>query len=164
MPRQRGKGRGQGRGQGHCWWREDSQQAFQRMTVPRRLILDVLYSTTRHLSAEEVYFEVVNQYPQIGLATVYRNLEFLVQQGLVSRFDFGDRRSRYELIEKQRGAEHHHHLVCTRCGKIINYTDFIDDEVELLQNTEKGLAQKYDFEITNHIIQFYGICGDCRRK
>jgi Fur family transcriptional regulator, ferric uptake regulator len=82
----------------------------------------------------------------------------------VNKFDFGDDRSRYELAIGPQGARHHHHLVCTQCGKIIDYTDFIDDEVELLTRTEKGLSQKYNFIITNHTIQFFGLCQECQKK
>ncbi|HAX60950.1 MAG TPA: ferric uptake regulation protein, partial [Elusimicrobia bacterium] len=61
-----------------------------------------------------------------------------------------------------KGKKHHHHLVCTNCGRIVDYTDFIDDEIELLQLTEKGLSKKYNFKITGHLIQFYGLCDKCR--
>ena len=84
--------------------------------------------------------------------------------GLVFKFDFGDGRARYELSEGPKGSRHHHHLVCTDCGRVIDYTDFIDEEVELLSRTEKGLQKKFNFEITNHVIQFYGLCDKCRRK
>ncbi|MDP8212443.1 MAG: transcriptional repressor, partial [Candidatus Zapsychrus exili] len=80
------------------------------------------------------------------------------------KFDFGDGRARYELSEGPKGARHHHHLVCTSCGRVVDYTDFIDEEVELLNQTEKGLSKKYDFKITNHLIQFYGLCSECKKK
>jgi len=131
------------------------------MTMPRQAILDVLESTSAHPSAEEIYHGVHKNYPMIGLATVYRTLELLTELGLIFKFDFGDGKARYELIQKHED-EHHHHLVCTQCKRIINYTEFIDDELELLKKTEKGLSQKYDFRIQNHIIQFYGICNRCQ--
>jgi Fur family ferric uptake transcriptional regulator len=134
------------------------------MTVPRQSILDVLSKTSKHLSAEDVYMAVHKIYPNVGLTTVYRTLELLVQMGLVFKFDFGDRRARYELSEGPKGARHHHHLVCTACRRVVDYTDFIDEEVELLNQTEKGLSKKYNFEITNHLIQFYGLCDSCRSK
>jgi len=134
------------------------------MTVPRQAILDVLSRTSKHLSAENVYIAVHKIYPNVGLTTVYRTLELLVRMGLVFKFDFGDGRARYELSEGPKGAGHHHHLVCTNCGRVIDYTDFIDEEVELLNRTEKGLSKKYNFDITNHLIQFYGLCEGCRSK
>ena len=84
--------------------------------------------------------------------------------GLVYKFDFGDGRARFELAEGPRGKDHHHHLVCTGCGRIVNYRDFIDEEVALLKKTEEGLSKNYNFAITNHLIQFYGLCEGCRKK
>lgn len=146
---------------GHPWWHGRFRGCGYRLTIPRQAILDVLSSTEKHLSAEEVYKQVRKTYPDIGLTTVYRTLELLVDLRLVFKFDFGDGRSRYELSEGPKGARHHHHLVCTSCGRVIDYTDFIDDEIELLNQTEKGLSKKFNFKITNHLIQFYGLCDKC---
>ena len=134
-----------------------------RMTVPRKAILNVLSETTSHPSAEEIYLAVHKVYPAIGLTTVYRTLELLVQNGMVFKFDFGDGRARYELTESPTSIGHHHHLVCTRCRRIIDYSDFIDEEKELLKKTEKGLSKKYNFKIANHFILFQGLCEDCRK-
>ena len=153
-----------GNGCGPPWWHGRFRGCGHRMTAPRQSILDVLSRTTKHLSAEDVYMAVHKIYPNVGLTTVYRTLELLVQMGLVFKFDFGDRRARYELSEGPKGARHHHHLVCTDCCRVVDYTDFIDEEVELLNQTEKGLSRKYNFEITNHLIQFYGLCDSCRSK
>jgi Fur family ferric uptake transcriptional regulator len=150
-------------GMGGPWWHGKFKGAGFRLTVPRQAILEVLNKTQKHLSAEDVYMAAHKTNPAIGLTTVYRTLELLVRMGLVFRFDFGDGRARYELAQGPKGARHHHHLVCTGCGRAIDYTDFIDEEVELLQQTEKGLSKKYDFQITNHLIQFYGLCDNCRK-
>jgi len=150
-----------GMGRGRGWGRDQFAGGGYRLTVPRQIILDVLADTTKHPSAEEIYITVHKKYPLIGLATVYRTLELLVQLGLIFKFDFGDGKARYELIQGSK-EDHHHHLVCTRCKRIVNYTEFIDDEVELLKKTEKGLSKKYNFKINNHIIQFYGLCDKCR--
>lgn len=150
--------------QGHGWLHGKFRGCGYRLTMGREAILNVLAQSQDHLSAEDVYKKIHVKHPQIGLTTVYRTLDALSCAGLVSRFDFGDRRARYELAEGPKGAHHHHHLVCTECHRIIDYTDFIDEEVELLNQTEKGLGQKYKFKITNHLIQFYGVCEDCRSK
>ncbi len=151
-------------GTGPPWLHGKFKGCGYRLTVPRQAILDVLAKTTEHLSAEEIYLEVHKVHPAIGLTTVYRTLELLVQKGIVFRFDFGDRRARYELAENPKGIGHHHHLVCTGCGRIVDYTDFIEDEIELLKQTTNGLEKKYNFKITNHLIQFYGLCEDCAKK
>ncbi len=146
------------------WWHGRFRGCGYRITVARQSILEILSKTTEHLSAEDIYFAVHKDYPNIGLTTVYRTLELLVQLGLVFKFDFGDGRARYELAEGPKGKLHHHHLVCTKCGQVIDYTDFIDEELELLKRTEKGLFRKHNFEITGHLIQFYGICDKCRQE
>jgi Fur family ferric uptake transcriptional regulator len=153
-----------GFGMGPPWWHSRFRGAGFRITAPRQTILDVLSRTQKHLSAEDVYMAVHKVYPAVGLTTVYRTLELLVHMGLVFKFDFGDGRARYELAVGPKGARHHHHLVCTGCGRVIDYTDFIDDEVELLHQIQKGLSKKYSFAITNHLIQFYGLCDKCQSK
>ena len=84
--------------------------------------------------------------------------------GVVSKFDFGDGRARYELAGKTESENHHHHLVCINCNRVINYTDFVDEEVEFLKKTENALSKKYNFEIKDHVIQFYGLCDQCKNK
>jgi len=153
-----------GNSMGPPWWHGRFRGGGYRMTMPRQAILDLLSRTDKHLSAEEIYIAVHKIYPGVGLTTVYRTLELLIQMGLVFKFDFGDGKSRYELAMGPKGIRHHHHLICTSCGRVVDYTDFIDDEVELLGKTEKGLSERYGFDITNHIMQFYGLCSECRRK
>ena len=153
-----------GFGMGPPWWQGRFRGYGYRLTVPRETILDALTKTSKHLSAEDIYMTVHKVYPNIGLTTIYRTLELLVQIGLVLKFDFGDGRARYELAEGPQGARHHHHLICTNCGRVIDYTEFIDEEKELLSQTEKGLSKKYNFKITNHLIQFYGLCDKCQNK
>jgi len=149
---------------GPPWWQGRFRGGGYRLTIPRGAILDVLSQTSEHLSAEDIYRIVHKTYPGVGLTTVYRTLELLVQMGLVSKFDFGDGRGRFELTQGPKGERHHHHLVCRACGRVIDYTDFIDEEKELLGRTEKGLSEKFNFKITNHLIQFYGLCDNCRKK
>ncbi len=135
-----------------------------RLTAPRKAIITILSNTNNHPSVEEIYIEVHKQYPSIGITTVYRTLDLLVNWGLVHKFDFGEGKSRYELIEHPNGLGHHHHLICVNCKKIINYTDFINDEIELFQKLETRLSNKYNFKIKHHIVEFYGICEECINK
>ena len=145
-------------------WRGEFCGCGYRMTRPREAILDVLGKTTEHLSAEDIYLAVHQFYPNIGLTTVYRNLELMVEMGMVVKFEFGQGKAKYELADQYSAKGHHHHLVCRKCLKIIDYSDFMQDEVKFLKNVEQGLAQKYDFEISDHLIQFYGYCSACRGK
>lgn len=152
----------------HCvwppWWHGKFRGCGYRITTGREAILDILSKSDRHLSAEDIYLKVHPKYPNIGLTTVYRTLDVLASLGLIFKFDFGDKRARYELAAGPKGAYHHHHLICTGCNRVIDYTDFIDEEVELLNQTEKSLTKKYDFKITNHLIQFYGLCNTCAKE
>jgi len=146
------------------WWHGKFRGCGYRITLGRQAILDVLSKANKHLSAEDIYMKVHPKYPNIGLTTIYRTLDILANVGLLYKFDFGDGRARYELAEGPKGAYHHHHLICTGCKRVIDYTDFIDEEIELLNQTENGLSKKYDFKITNHLIQFYGLCKECSNK
>ena len=151
-------------GTGPHWWHGEFRGCGFRITLGREAILGVLTKADKHLSAEDIYLKIYPKYPSIGLTTIYRTLDMLVNMGLIYKFDFGDRRARYELAEGPKKEDHHHHLVCSECNNVINYTDFIDEEVELLKMTEKGLSKKYKFNITNHLIQFYGVCDKCRKS
>jgi Fur family transcriptional regulator, ferric uptake regulator len=153
-----------GDGQGPPGWKGRFRGCGHRFTMPRQAIIATLEKTSEHLSAEEIYLKVHKQYPNIGLTTVYRTLELLEEMSLVFKFDFGDKRARYELNHSDSKKEHHHHLVCTKCNRIIDYTDFIDEEVELLTKTEKALSKKFNFKISNHLIQFYGLCEKCSKN
>lgn len=141
-------------------WQGRIRNAGYRMTMPRQVILNVLTNNNGHLSAEDIYLKVHKVYPQVGLTTIYRTLELLVNMGVVLKSDFGDGRARFEI--KRQDKAHHHHLICIKCSRVIDYTDFIDKELKLLKETQQGLNEKFDFEITGHLIQFYGICKDCR--
>ena len=153
MSRKEGSGRG--------WCHKKFKGWGYRITRGRRAILDVLAQADRHLSAEDIYMKVHDVYPAIGLTSVYRTLDILANLGIVFKLDFGDGRARYELAEAPGGERHHHHLVCTGCGRVIDYKDFIDREMALIRQAEEGLSKKYHFRITNHQIQFYGFCDQC---
>ena len=116
-----------------------------RLTLPRETVLNILNRTDKHLSVDEVFAVVNRSYPGIGIATIYRTLDLLSRMGLVSKFEFGDGKSRYELAESKKG--HHHHLVCNGCGRIIDYSDFINKEVKFVSELEKELAEKHKFKI-----------------
>lgn len=150
----RGKGRGQG-------WRDRLAGRGARITGPRSVIIDVMQNSEGHLSASDIYIKAHEINPGIGLTTVYRTLDILSQAGIVQKFDFGDGTARFELSDDPDQSTHHHHLVCRSCGKIIDYTDFIKEEVEFLKKTEEELSKKHNFKIEYHMIRFYGLCGEC---
>lgn len=131
-----------------------------RMTLPRKTIMELLSKTEDHLSAKEIYHEVNKVIPDIGMATVYRTLEMFNRMGLLNRFDSGDGQNRYELAWSFKG--HHHHMICSNCGAIIEYNDFIKEEVEFFDHIEQFLSEKHDFRIDRHEVYFFGKCSSCK--
>ena len=129
------------------------RKAGLKVTLPRIKILEIMENgDARHMSAEEVYKALLEQGSDIGLATVYRVLTQFESAHIVQRHHFADGHSVFEL---ERG-NHHDHLVCIRCGKV---DEFQDDIVEAQQHK---IANKYDYEITDHCFHLYGICASCR--
>lgn len=146
---------------GHPKWRHRFQGHVSRWTIPREAILDLLSRTPKHLSAKEIYSSIYKILPGIGLTTVYRTLNLLARMGFVTKLILGDGQSRYEFKSSDK-EKHHHHLLCTKCGKIIDYSEFLDEELELVRKTEKKLEKKYNFKILDHNIEFLGICEKCK--
>lgn len=142
-------------------WQHRFREQCARWTVPREVILDLLSRTSRHVSVKEIYASIFSQYPGIGLTTVYRTLELLYRLGLVHRVTSADGQSRYEL-NKGSKEDHHHHLICRKCGRIIDYCDFLQEELDLVKKTEEALAKKHNFLIQDHNIEFLGLCEKCQ--
>ena len=142
-------------------WRRRFRENVCRWTTPRESVLNLLSRTPGHLSAKDIYAALYRTHPGLGLTTVYRTLELLHGLGIVQRVSAGDGRNRYQ-IRSERPGDHHHHLICTRCGHIIDYRDFVEEELELVKKTERALSQRYGFEIRDHNIEFMGLCKECR--
>jgi Fur family ferric uptake transcriptional regulator len=125
-----------------------------KATNQRIALLKLLNSTDQHFDAEEIYFQLKNQEKNVSRATVYRSLEALVEQSLVSKLDFGDGRMRYE--RNHEGDEHHDHLICEVCGKVV---EFFNLELEAQQ---LSVCEEHDFKPTTHTMHIYGICKNCQ--
>ena len=132
-----------------------------RWTVPREAVLDLLTNSQGHLSAKEIYTAIFSRSPRIGLTTVYRTLDLLERAGLVHRINMPDGQSRFELKSRDK-EDHHHHLICAGCGIIINYRDFVREELELIKKIEGILSRRNNFVIQSHNIEFLGLCENCR--
>ena len=141
--------------------RDGVKNHCSRWTVPREEIFNLLVRTQQHLSAKEVYATLNPANPAIGLTTVYRTLDLLDRAGLVRKINAGDGQVRYEY-RRGHESDHHHHLICSNCGKILNYRDFEKEELELVRKTEDILANKFGFLIREHNIEFLGLCPECR--
>ena len=132
---------------------DELKQAGLKATRPRLMILQLLEDAEeRHLTAEGVYCSLLDAGEEVGLATVYRVLTQFEQAGLVKRHHFDGERAFFELDENK----HHDHMVCMRCGKV---EEFVNDEIERLQ---REVAAEHDFKLTDHRMELYGLCANCR--
>ena len=124
-----------------------------KVTGPRLKILDLFQSSSsRHMSAEEVYRQLLALHIDIGLATVYRVLTQFEQAGLLVRHHFEAGKAVYELDQ----GEHHDHMVCVRCGCV---TEFVSPDIETLQ---ERVAAQHGFAIHDHSLSLYGECAACQ--
>ena len=125
-----------------------------KTTRQRDVILDAFLSSDRHMSIEDLYLKLRVKNPRIGYATVYRTLKLFAESGIAREIQFGDGQTRYEHVAE---GEHHDHLVCTRCGAIIEF------ENETIEKLQSEVADSYGFLIETHKLELYGICAKCRK-
>ncbi|MEX2123048.1 MAG: ferric iron uptake transcriptional regulator [Woeseia sp.] len=126
--------------------RQELRKAGLKVTLPRLKILEILESNRqRHLSAEDIYKELLETGEDIGLATVYRVLTQFESAGLVKRHNFEGGHSVFEMDE----GEHHDHMVCVETGDVI---EFMNDEIERLQ---REIAKDHNYELIDHSLVLY---------
>ena len=132
---------------------QEIRKAGLKVTLPRVKILEILEQadSPSHLTAEDVYKALLDRQEDIGLATVYRVLTQFVSAGLAERHHFESGQAVFEL---NRGT-HHDHIVCMQCGKVEEFFD------ESLEATQKAIAKKKGFDISDHSLVIY---GSCRRR
>lgn len=124
-----------------------------KSTSQRDVIARVFFASERHISVEELYNEVKKIHPRVGYATVYRTMKLLTECGLAVERHFREGEARYEGADEA----HHDHLICERCGRIV---EFEEDRIEALQ---VEVAERAGFELRGHKMELYGLCGACRR-
>ena len=125
-----------------------------RSTRQRDIILDAFLAADRHISIEELYRKLRAKHSGIGYATVYRTLKLFAESGIARETQFGDGQTRYEHVV---AGEHHDHLVCTRCGAIVEF------ENEKIEDLQIRVARSHGFEVESHKLELYGRCERCRR-
>jgi Fur family ferric uptake transcriptional regulator len=123
-----------------------------KLTPQRHTVLKVMASNHDHLTPEVIYERSRLEDPGIGRATVYRTLDVLSKLNLVCRVH-GEGGCRSYMMK--RPTEHHHHLVCSGCGKVVDFTNCS------LVEMEKKLSKESGFDIKGHLLEFYGLCRDC---
>lgn len=131
-----------------------------KVTNQRLLVLEIMAGHPgEHLTAEEIYELVRAQYPEIGLATVYRTVQVLVDLHVIDKVSFDDGYARYELdAVGEDKRHHHHHAICQKCGAVISFED------DLLDALEQALYDSHGFTVTDHEVKLYGYCRDCAKK
>ena len=127
-----------------------------KFTKQREIVLKSLYEHKGHFTPEELHQIIQQKYPSmsVGIATIYRTLAILEQENIATSLSFGIQGKKYEFGMHQ----HHDHLICTQCGKII---EFLDD---LIEQRQHAIAQKHHFQMQDHTMKIYGICKACQQK
>ena len=125
-----------------------------KMTPQRRAILEVINASPDHLTPAEIYRAVTREVPGTGLVTIYRTLKILSDLGLICEVHVGGRGRNYLL---RRPLEHHHHLICSECGRVIDFTGCD------LSGIEQRLSRETGFKMEAHLLEFLGRCPDCQQ-
>lgn len=127
-----------------------------KFTKQRELILKFLYDNNDHFTPEDIYMLLKKEYPNIniGIATVYRTLALLEESGIASSISFGAQGKKYELGLKK----HHDHLICTKCGEIIEFFD------EVIEERQEEIAKQFNFQMSDHTMKIVGLCKNCQEK
>jgi len=131
------------------------RQGGYKITPQRRTVIRAIIHSHEHLTPAEIHKKVCREDPRIGLVTIYRTLEILAELNLICEMHAGGNCRSYLM---RRPVEHHHHLICSDCGTVIDFTDCDLGELE------KKLSKENSFKISGHILEFVGQCRRCRSK
>jgi Fur family transcriptional regulator, ferric uptake regulator len=135
-------------------FRKTIRKRGYRVTPQRELILDAVRVAKGHSTAEQVYARVVKRAPSLNRATVYRTLEFLTQQHMITSTDLGTGGKVFEIA----APEPHHHLVCNVCGEVTQIGH------ERLSQIFMAIEREHGFKITTDHLALFGLCEHCRTK
>jgi Fur family transcriptional regulator, ferric uptake regulator len=119
----------------------------------RERVAEIFFGLRGHVSVDELLAHARRDDRRVSLATVYRTMKLLAECGLAAAREFGDGQTRYEVAA---GRAHHDHLICTRCGEIV---EFANEQIEALQ---AAVARRHGFEVERHRLELYGRCARCR--
>lgn len=131
-----------------------------KVTNQRLLVLETIADHPgEHLTAEEIYELTRDKSPEIGLATIYRTVQVLVDLQVIDKVSFDDGAVRYELGDtREVSRHHHHHAICQKCGKVISF------EGDLLETLEQALYDTMGFTVTDHEVKLTGYCKECSKR
>ncbi len=128
------------------------RQNGYRLTPQRHAVLRAIAASHDHLTISEICTLVRQEYPTIGLVTVYRVINLLNELKLICRINLGGNSQSYSM---RRPLEHHHHLVCSQCGRVVDFTNCD------LSELEQRLSRETGFKIEGHLLEIYGKCPQC---
>jgi Fur family transcriptional regulator, peroxide stress response regulator len=131
----------------------DKDQMKYRNSRQRQRILEILKETKSHPTADQVYKKLKEEFPELSLGTVYRNLNVLLEQGHIEKLPFGSTFDRFEAKIKP-----HYHLVCDKCGLVKDF------EMPLYAGINKKAEKLGSFKILRHRIDFFGLCKKCQKS
>lgn len=131
-----------------------------KVTGQRLQVLSIIAAhPEEHLTAEEIYEQAKSDRQEIGLATIYRTVQVLLDLRVINKVSFDDGLTRYELNSGENASGHrHHHAICSGCGKVYSL------ETDLLDLLEQQVMKNIGFEVTDHEVKLYGLCAECRKK
>lgn len=131
----------------------DLKASGHKLTRVRKALVALFAEQSSPLSAEEVGKLLSRQTLRADRTTIYREITFLKEQGVIAEVEFGDGRKRYEAAQRP----HHHHVVCTNCKAVLDVTA----EPNMAEQ-ERNIARRSRFKITGHSLEFFGLCAACR--
>ncbi|MDX8289061.1 peroxide-responsive transcriptional repressor PerR [Metabacillus indicus] len=129
------------------------KQTGVRITPQRHAILEYLIQSMTHPTADDIYKSLESKFPNMSVATVYNNLRVFREVGLVKELTYGDASSRFDFVTTE-----HYHVICEKCGKIVDFHYPGLDEVEHLASHVTG------FKVSHHRMEIYGVCGPCEKR
>jgi Fur family ferric uptake transcriptional regulator len=127
----------------------------QPVTRQRDVVAQAVFLSDDHPSVEHIRRALKERGEHVGTATVYRTLELLIESGLVRAHDFGEGFRRYEPMPAQ---AHHEHLICERCGRVVEFQN------ERLERMLPVIADEHGFQHQRHRVEIYGVCRECRQQ
>ena len=126
-----------------------------RQSSQRDRVVEIFLSQSGHISAEALLYQVRKKDPRVGLTTIYRTLKLLTECGLAVERKFNRQISTFEPA---RLGQHHDHLICLGCGKILEF------ENKTIETLQEDVAREHGFFITHHVLELYGTCLECSKK
>jgi len=130
------------------------RQHSYKLTPQRRVVIQAIVSNQEHLTPTAIYEKVHQDHPDIGLVTIYRTIEILAKLKLICELHAGGSCHSYTIS----ALGHHHHLICSNCGKVV---DFPSCELE---EAQQSLSKQTGFRIDSHLLEFIGLCQTCQKE